>query len=111
MTVDFNRTDEEIANTQDRLNLMKPVIEAMGLKIVYAKTEDPGGHHTTGTCRMANKADQGITDANLKVHDIDNLYLCSNGVFPSGSAVNPTLTLTALCMRLTDHLNSSAPVH
>jgi len=111
MTVNFNRTDEEIANTQDRLDLMKPVIEAMGLKIVYAKTEDPGGHHTTGTCRMANTADQGITDQNLKVHDIDNLYLCSNGVFPSGSAVNPTLTLTALCMRLTDHLNSSLPAH
>lgn len=111
MTVNFNRTDEEIANTQDRLDMMKPVIEAMGLKIVYAKTEDPGGHHTTGTCRMASSADQGITDANLKVYDIDNLYLCSNGVFPSGSAVNPTLTLTALCMRLADHLNSSAPVH
>jgi choline dehydrogenase-like flavoprotein len=107
-TVNFNRTDEEIKNTEDRLSIMRKVIDAMGLKIVYAKTEDPGAHHTTGTCKMGNTPDEGVTDSNLKVHDIKNLYLCSNGVFPTGSAVNPTLTLAALSMRLTDHLISQS---
>jgi choline dehydrogenase-like flavoprotein len=76
----------------------------MGYKVVYAKTEDPGAHHTTGTCRMAKTAQDGVTDADLKVHETNNLYLCSTGVFPSGSAVNPTLTLVALSIRLADHL-------
>jgi choline dehydrogenase-like flavoprotein len=107
-TVNFNRTDEEIKNTEDRLSIMRKVIDAMGLKIVYAKTEDPGAHHTTGTCKMGNTPEEGVTDSNLKVHDIKNLYLCSNGVFPTGSAVNPTLTLAALSMRLTDHLISQS---
>lgn len=110
-TVNFNRTAEDMANTEDRLSIMKTVIDAMGYKIVYAKTEAPGAHHTTGTCRMASTPEQGVTDPNLKVHDIENLYLCSNGVFPTGSAVNPTLTLTALCMRLTDHLVSQSHSH
>jgi choline dehydrogenase-like flavoprotein len=103
-TVNFNRTDAEEANARENINLMTEVIVQMGYKVVYAKTEDPGAHHTTGTCRMAKKAEDGVTDADLKVHQTDNLYLCSNGVFPSGSAVNPTLTLAALSIRLADHL-------
>jgi choline dehydrogenase-like flavoprotein len=103
-TVNFNRTDAEEANARENINLMTEVIVQMGYKVVYAKTEDPGAHHTTGTCRMAKKAEDGVTDPDLKVHETNNLYLCSNGVFPSGSAVNPTLTLTALSIRLADHL-------
>jgi len=103
-TVNFNRTDAEEANARENINLMTAVIVEMGYKVVYAKTEDPGAHHTTGTCRMAKTAQDGVTDADLKVHETNNLYLCSTGVFPSGSAVNPTLTLVALSFRLADHL-------
>ena len=97
-TINFNRTDAEEANARENLNLMTAVIVEMGYKVVYAQTEDPGAHHTTGTCRMAKTAQDGVTDADLKVHETNNLYLCSTGVFPSGSAVNPTLTLVALSM-------------
>jgi choline dehydrogenase-like flavoprotein len=103
-TVNFNRTDAEEANARENINLMTGVILQMGYKVVYATTEDPGAHHTTGTCRMASKAEDGVTDADLKVHETNNLYLCSTGVFPTGSAVNPTLTLAALSIRLADHL-------
>jgi choline dehydrogenase-like flavoprotein len=103
-TINFNRTEAEEANARENLKLMAGVIMQMGYKVVYESTEDPGAHHTTGTCRMASKAEDGVTDADLKVHETNNLYLCSNGVFPSGSAVNPTLTLAALSIRLADHL-------
>ncbi len=108
MTVNFNRTEQELANAQENLDLMTKVIVEMGYEVVYSKTEDPGAHHTTGTCRMGKTPEESVTDANLKVHGISNLYLCSNGVFPSGSAVNPTLTLTALSMRLADNLIEQA---
>lgn len=107
-TVHFSRSEQEERNTQENLELMKQVIITMGYELVYARTEDPGAHHTTGTCRMARTAEEGVTDQDLKVFGTDNLFLCSNGVFPSGSAVNPTLTLTALSMRLSDHLLAHA---
>jgi choline dehydrogenase-like flavoprotein len=53
---------------------------------------------------MGATPEEGVTDANLRVHGTDNLYVCSNAVFPTGSAVNPTLTLTAVSLRLADHL-------
>jgi choline dehydrogenase-like flavoprotein len=44
----------------------------------------------------------------MKVFGTDNLYVCSNAAFPTCAAVNPTLTLTAMTLRLGDHLNGNA---
>jgi choline dehydrogenase-like flavoprotein len=60
--------------------------------------------HVTGTCRMAKDEATGVVDANLRVHGIDNLWVCSNAVFPSPGVANPTLTLSALALRLAAHL-------
>lgn len=65
--------------------------------------------HAAATCRMAADPEQGVVDANLKVHGVDNLYICSNAVFPSLGAVNPTLTLGALSLRLGQHLAGLQP--
>ena len=104
--ITFNRYEEENENALKNLEIMKEVVLKMGYEIGKdgATVQDPGAHHTTGTCRMGKTAEDSVTDMNLKVHGISNLYLCSNGVFPTGSAVNPTLTLTALSIRLSEKL-------
>ncbi len=62
-----------------------------------------GGHHI-GSTRMANDAKKGVVDKNCKVFDINNLFIAGSSVFASGSCVNPTFTITALAIRLADHL-------
>ena len=108
MRLDFNRPDTTTENGNEWLAKMQHVILDMGYKIKDPDRDrsigDPGGHHATGTCRMAESPELGITDSNLKVFGTDNLFVCSNAVMPSGSAVNPTLTLTALALRLGDQL-------
>ena len=42
----------------------------------------------------------GVVDADLKFLAYDNLYACDNSVFPTSPAVNPSLTLAALALRL-----------
>jgi choline dehydrogenase-like flavoprotein len=109
----FNRTPDEIANCESRVELLQRVIRAMGYRVTIAQVDRPGGHHATGTCRMAHDPKDGVTDPELRVHGTDNLYVCSNAVMPTGAAVNPTLTLVALAMRLGDHLirrSGGAPV-
>lgn len=69
--------------------------------------QDPRGDHSIGTCRMGISEAESVTDANLKVHGLDNLYVCSNAVMPTATAVNPTLTLSALSLRLGTHLAAS----
>ncbi len=67
------------------------------------KEVSPGWHHM-GTTRMADDPKRGVVDADCRVFGLDNLYVAGSSVFPTSSYVNPTLTLTALTLRLADHL-------
>jgi choline dehydrogenase-like flavoprotein len=64
------------------------------------RKENPRGDHASGVCRMGHSPDSSVTDGNLVVHGIENLFVCSNAVLPNAAAVNPTLTLAALALRL-----------
>lgn len=67
-----------------------------------------GGWHHMGTTRMSADPKQGVVDANCKVHGLANLYIGGAGVYATAGAVNPTLTLVALSLRLADHLKTTA---
>ncbi len=67
------------------------------------ETTSAGWHHM-GTTRMAEDPKKGVVDANCKVHGIDNLFIASSSCFPTGGGVNPTMTIVALTLRLTDHI-------
>ena len=60
--------------------------------------------HMMGTARMG--ADPRVSVANVhgQTHDVPNLYLAGGALFPTGSCVNPTLTLLALAWRTADHI-------
>ncbi len=62
------------------------------------------GFHHMGTTRMSNDPKRGVVDANCKLHSINNLYVAGSSCFTTSGAVNPTLTIIALSMRLSDHL-------
>lgn len=61
-------------------------------------------NHHMGGARMSDHPGDGVVDKNLKVWGMDNLFLCSPAVFPTGSHSNPVLTLLALSNRLADHM-------
>lgn len=65
----------------------------------------PGDHHM-GTIRMSESPDDGIVDANCKIHNVDNLYVSSSAVFPTVGYANPTMAIVALSLRLGEHLKS-----
>jgi choline dehydrogenase-like flavoprotein len=62
------------------------------------------GSHQMGTCRMSNDPSKGVVDRNCRVHGTSNLYMAGSSVFPTGGAVQPTLTIAALSLRLANHL-------
>ena len=63
-----------------------------------------GAHHHMGTTRMHDNEKFGVVDSNLKVHELNNLYIASSSVFPTSGFVNPTLTIVALSIRLSEYL-------
>jgi choline dehydrogenase-like flavoprotein len=63
-----------------------------------------GGWHHMGTTRMSTDPKQGVVDINCKVYGISNLYIAGSSCFSTAGAANPTLTLVALTLRLSDHV-------
>ena len=52
--------------------------------------------HYSGGHRMGNNSTDSVVDSNLKIHDMENLYLLGTGNLPTCSTNNPTLTSVAL---------------
>jgi choline dehydrogenase-like flavoprotein len=105
----FSRAPGFKEASEVRLDLMREIIRAMGLQKIDSKVTPLRGDHAASTCRMADTPEAGVVDKNLAVFGVDNLYVCSNAAFPSGAAVNPTLTLTAMSIRLGEHLLGRPP--
>lgn len=70
-----------------------------------------GGWHHMGTTRMHADPKQGVVDVNCRVHGLANLYIAGAAVFPTAGCANPTLTLVALSLRLSDHLQTTPARH
>ncbi len=69
-------------------------------------TNTSGGWHHMGTTRMSEDPENGVVDANCKVHGIQNLFIAGSSCFPTGAGVNPTFTIVALSIRLADHIKA-----
>ena len=55
---------------------------------------------------MGKDPKTSVVDRNLRAHDVENLYIVGSSVFPTIGALNPTLTIAAVALRLGEHLLS-----
>ena len=60
--------------------------------------------HPLGTARADARPDHGVVDAELKLHDAENVFVSDASVVPSSIGVNPQITIMALATRLAFHL-------
>ena len=60
--------------------------------------------HPAGTTRMSASKEDGVVDKYLRSHFVDNLYICSSSTFPTIGCEPPTYTISALAIRLSEHL-------
>ena len=86
----------------NRLNIGRVQINYEDTK---EKFEFWGGSHHMGTTRMHTSAKQGVVNENLRIHNVDNVYISGSSVFPTSGFANPTLTIVALSIRLASHLS------
>ncbi|MQA28873.1 MAG: hypothetical protein GEU82_03400 [Luteitalea sp.] len=73
---------------------------------IWNRTLASAAHHL-GTARMAASPQHGVVDRNLQVFGMSNLFVCDGSVFATAGSVNRSLTITALGIRLAEHLVSS----
>jgi len=87
---------------------VQKIYAAMGADLTDDASVSWRADHAASTCRMSPDPSTGVVNKNLQVHGMENLFVCSNAVFPNLGAVNPTLTLTALAIRLAEFLGGTS---
>jgi choline dehydrogenase-like flavoprotein len=88
-----------------RIEYLHPTLELTAAALSQASD----GFHQIGGARMSEKPNEGVVDANSRVHGISNLFIAGSAIFPTSGQANPTLTAVALAARLADHLNRVLP--
>jgi choline dehydrogenase-like flavoprotein len=79
------------------------IMKAMGATYLGATPLSPAAHQI-GTHRIGVDPGSSVVDANLRAHDVPNLYLVGSGAFVTASAAPPTLTIAALAIRAAAHI-------
>lgn len=97
--IHFTAGENEKRMTAHGEKTMRAIWEAAGAKEMWAY---PRYAHTIGTCRMGAEPQTSVVNAEGRSHDVPNLYICDNSIFPSALSANPALTIMALSLRTAD---------
>jgi choline dehydrogenase-like flavoprotein len=93
---------ERALRTIERANeIQERILDELGAEITWQAGPDSTGpaYHHMGTTRMGTDPEASVVNANLRTHDLDNCWVVGSSVFPTGGAMNPTLTIGALALR------------
>lgn len=102
-----DRTLALIANELQQSDIAEVRLDASMETLGWpASLEPEGTWHHMGTTRMHQDEKRGVVDANSKVHGLANLYIAGSSVFPTAGANFPTITITALALRLAEHISA-----
>lgn len=84
---------------------LKAALRRAGWPVALSKAfEKRTPSHQCGTARMGHDPAHSVVTADLRAHDLDNLYICDASVLPTSAAVNPSLTIAALALRAGRHI-------
>jgi choline dehydrogenase-like flavoprotein len=73
------------------------VLRAAGAREAFR--QPPSQVHMMGTARMGDDPRCAVPNSWGETHDVAGLYVAGGALFPTGSSVNPTLTILALAWR------------
>ena len=102
--INFNYGDEALARQNTVRNRLEELAAEMNLDVTHRRQYVNA--HPMGTARMSIRPSEGVLDPDLRLHEMENLYVCSSAAFPTGGAANPTPTIAALAHRLGRHLSA-----
>lgn len=98
-------SDAERATWQEVQRFSKQLFERLNARDVTMADGTFGWcHHHMGACRMGSDPRTSVVDAQLNVHGTRNLFVAGSAAFVTAGVGSPTLALTALSIRLADHL-------
>jgi choline dehydrogenase-like flavoprotein len=104
------RVDDATRRAIRRANeIQRRILSTLGADVEWTVGPENTGpaFHQMGTTRMGTDPGASVVDEQLRTHDLSNLWLVGSSVFPTGGAMNPTLTIAALSLRAAEALDGA----
>ncbi|MCL7417401.1 MAG: GMC family oxidoreductase [Halalkalicoccus sp.] len=102
--------DDRALRTLERANeVQREILGELGAEITWTvgpENTGPAFHHM-GTTRMGGDPEESVVTSDLRTHDLSNCWIAGSSVFPTGGAVNPTLTIAALALKAAESVDGA----
>ncbi|MFB6170858.1 MAG: GMC family oxidoreductase [Haloarculaceae archaeon] len=107
--VEWDIGDHERRTIRRANEIQHAILAELGADVEWTVGPDETGpaFHHMGTTRMGTDPDSSVVDPRCRAHDVPNLWIPSSSVFVTAGAMNPTLTIAALSLRVADHLGDA----
>ena len=81
------------------------IMRSIGYPLVVTQKMDiTVSMHQCGTARFGTDPATSVLDTHCKAWDVDNLYVVDASFLPSSAGFNPSLTIVAQAIRVTEHI-------
>ena len=115
LKIDFHFTDADVASVVRAHDALDADLRSAGAgSLAYLVDRDKlrdrvriqaaDGYHQIGGAIMSDAPGEGVVDTSCRAHGLENLFVASSCVFPSGGQANPTFTILALANRLAERI-------
>lgn len=101
--VHYDDHPNDIAMRNHAYQQAEKLYRSVGATKVFHTPPYPSTHNL-GTCRMSEKAQDGVCNKYGQTHDIPNLFISDGSQFTTSAAENPTLTIVTLAIRQADYI-------
>ncbi|EKD41200.1 MAG: GMC oxidoreductase [uncultured bacterium] len=91
------RTMHEVTN-QAMLDKLTP-------SSVKRRDLESAAFHPLGTCRMGGNKNKSIVNGDLKLHELENVWVVDGSVLPTSLGVNPQITIMAFATRAAEEIH------
>lgn len=101
--VHYDDHPNDIAMREHGYRQGQALYEAVGALKTHRVPPYPSTHNL-GTCRMSEKAADGVCNGYGQSHEVPNLFISDGSLFTTSAAENPTLTIVSLAIRQAEYI-------
>ena len=100
LKISYHLTERDLETEQNLLAMSRRIAAALGTVLVEPRVLLPGGsYHFMGSVPSRTVPATSVCDPTGAVWDVAGLFVGGNGVIPTPTACNPTITSVALAIR------------
>lgn len=107
MRFEYTYDDELKSRNKLLRKLIKGRLRSKLKTVVLTGENNLNYGHVCGTCRFSDDPKDGVLNKYNRTHDLEDLYIVDASFFPTSSGINPSLTIAANALRVSESIDKA----